>query len=161
MYELAGLPRELHNMSDYAPGADRLEMPDPLALAAARAERLAATKSADAPGAVVAGGHVFTPTETGIRGPGQLEYTVLEELHDWLDPSFELLECTPKQVAALIASKDQPEPSTGAIHAVWVRWEKLGFCKFQNRPARFLGFTGENSAAALDALKIKMKVGRR
>lgn len=157
MYALAEMPRELHNFSDYNPGADRLEMPDPVALERERAERLAASKSPDAPGAVVAGGHVFTPTETGIRGPGQLEYTVLDKLVDWLDPTFEVIDCTPKILAALI----DPEPSTGAIHAVWVRWEKIGFARFQNRPAKFLGFVGSNKAQHLDELKIQAKHGKK
>lgn len=161
MYELAGEPRELHDMSDYSPGAGRLEMPDRLALAEARAAALAATKSPDAPGAVVAAGHVFVPTETGIRSPGQLEYAVLDELHEWLDPSFELLHCTPKALAELMGHKNPPEPSKGAIHAIFVRWMVMGFCKFQNRPARFLGFTGDSSVEHLDKLKLQSKQGRK
>lgn len=153
IYELAGLPRVIHNESSYKPPPSPYIMPDRMALVRAREERRAAQKDPNTPGAITAAGHVFTPTPTGNRGRGQLEYEVLECLQAWIDPTFEMIEVTPALVAGVMAKTLDSEPSTGAIHAVWVRWREIGFADFQNRPARFLGFKDASTVGHLDKLK--------
>ena len=155
MFEIAGLPRVTQNLSEWRPKDLGFVMPDRLALAAERRERRESLKRADAPGAVVHGGHVFTPTPTGNRGRGQLEYQVLEALLAWPDQTFSMVPVTPQLLSGVMAEKHPPAPSTGAIHAVWTRWRALEFCKFQNRPAVFLGFVEDGTAEELDKLKLR------
>lgn len=150
-------PRDVVNNSKYVPDHSRFEMPDPYALMAARVERRAASKRADDPDAVVIGRHVFGPTPTGMRAPQQLEYAVLDTLRAWMDPDFEWLEATPKRVAGVMEDSGKGTVSTGAIHAIFVRWMVMEFCKFQNRPAVFKGFVNEGTAEELDLLKKKFK----
>lgn len=160
MYEGTGIPRQIHDMSDYSVDHSRFVMPDLLALARARADARAAKKDPATPGAVVTAGHVFTPTPTGNRGRGQLEYQVLEALHEWIDPTFAVVPVTPQLLSGIMGTKNPPAPSTGAIHAVWVRWVGLEFARFQNRPAAFLGFVGEGTVQELDDLKLKSRSSR-
>lgn len=61
---------------------------------------------------------------------------------------------TPKLVCEWIADRYKiPTPSSGAVNAVWDRWEKLGFAKTAKKPNRFLGFEGESSWDHLTRLK--------
>lgn len=153
MFEIAGLPREVQDLSGYEPLPSRFVMPDRLALAEERLRADARSKVAPSPDAVRVAGHAFEPTPTGIRAPGQLEYTVLSELQAWLDQTFSWLPATPKRLSEVIGDKNPPAPSSGAIHAIFVRWQSMGFCKFQNRPAAFQGFVNEGTVEELDLLK--------
>jgi hypothetical protein len=62
---------------------------------------------------------------------------------------------TPKVVAEYIVTKYKvPTPSSGAIQAVWIRWDKLGIGKELKKPVRWGGFIDpELTWEKLDALK--------
>lgn len=65
---------------------------------------------------------------------------------------------TPKAVAEWIAEEYKiPTPSTGAVNAVWARWENLGFAKTAKKPNRFLEFTGEGTWEELTRIKSSSK----
>lgn len=100
----------------------------------------------------------FGPTPTGRRARGQLEYDVLKVCADYADNHYEWDICTPKMVAEQIGKMNATEPpSTGAINAVWDRWEKLGFAKQDKKPSRFVGFESAYTAQSLDMLKARVK----
>jgi hypothetical protein len=105
----------------------------------------------------------FTPTPTGRRAKGQLEYDVLTVCDEYSRDVYEWEYCTPKLVAERIAVMNQePElPSTGAINAVWDRWEKLGFAKQDKKPSRFVSFVVDGQPATLEMLKARTKSERR
>jgi hypothetical protein len=97
---------------------------------------------------------VFTPTPTGRRARGQLEYDVLQVCREYVNGVYEWDACTPKAIAERIGAMNATEPpSTGAINAVWDRWEKIGFAEQAKKPSRFVKFTGESSDMALDRTK--------
>ena len=97
---------------------------------------------------------VFTSTPTGRRARGQLEYDVLQVCTEYDLGVFEWESCTPKLVAERIGAMNATEPpSTGAINAVWDRWEKLGFAEQAKKPSRFLKFTGGHTGVELDRAK--------
>lgn len=97
---------------------------------------------------------VFTRTPTGRRARGQLEYDVLQVCREYAEGVWEWEACTPKAVAEQIGKMNSVEPpSTGAINAVWDRWEKIGFAEQAKKPSRFVKFTGENTDMALDRMK--------
>lgn len=97
---------------------------------------------------------VFTPTPTGRRARGQLEYDVLQICTEYALGVFEWEACTPKLVAERIGAMNAVEPpSTGAINAVWDRWEKIGFAEQAKKPSRFVSFTGGHTAIELDRAK--------
>lgn len=100
----------------------------------------------------------FTSTPTGRRARGQLEYDVLAVCADFANDVFEWEICTPKLVAERIGKLNDTEPpSTGAINAVWDRWEKLGFAKQDKKPSRFVAFEVDGSLQTLSMLKIRAK----
>lgn len=106
----------------------------------------------------LAPGPVFTATPTGRRARGQLEEDVREVCEEFARDVYEWEHCTPKNVAERIAKKYAIEPpSTGAINAVWDRWEKLGFAKQDKKPSRFVSFVTDGSARTLAALKDRTK----
>lgn len=97
---------------------------------------------------------VFTPTPTGRRARGQLEYDVLQVCREYSQGVYDWPACTPKAVADRIGSMNATEPpSTGAINAVWDRWEKINFAEQAKKPSRFVKFTGDSTDMALDRIK--------
>jgi len=87
----------------------------------------------------------FTPTESGRRARGQLEYEVLAICRRWLEDEFDWPACYPKFMAEMIDKADPP--STGAITAVFQRWERMDFAEYQHKPIAFLKFTNSNGTA--------------
>jgi hypothetical protein len=101
---------------------------------------------------------VFHATPTGRRARGQLEYDVLKICDDFAHDVYEWEYCTPKNVAEEIGKMHATEPpSTGAINAVWDRWEKLGFAVQDKKPSRFVKFEIDGSIQTLDMLKIRAR----
>lgn len=102
---------------------------------------------------------VFAPTPTGRRARGQLEYDVLTVCQDFAAGVFDWEMCTPKMVSQEIGKRYAIEPpSTGAINAVWDRWEALEFATQDKKPSRFVKFDiNPPSSWALDQLKAKVK----
>jgi len=166
MYEVAGLPREVHLNPEYVPFKRTWYMPifgvdfglDRSALDATRLDdtgRQQRTVS-EPPGA-----RSFEPTPSGRAARGQLEDQVLEVCIEWsIDPG-EL--CTPAFIAWDIARVHGiKEPSTGAIGAVFDRWAKYGFAVIERKPVRFTGFTeAADGGKALDFLKAQYKRNKK
>lgn len=97
-------------------------------------------------------------TETGRAARGGLEAQVWDACFNM--PGEDDL--TPKMVAEWIADKYKiPTPSSGAINAVWDRWEKLGFATQAKKPNRFTGFTGEGTWDQLQRMKVSGKVQKK
>jgi hypothetical protein len=105
----------------------------------------------------------FAPTPTGRRARGQLEYDVLKVCQDFAEGVFDWPECTPKLVSIEIGKLEAVEPpSTGAINAVWDRWEALGFATQAKKPSRFVKFNVESpTALTLDRMKSQVKRERK
>lgn len=96
-------------------------------------------------------------TETGRAARGGLEAQVWDACR-----SIEENILTPKVVGEWIAEKYHiPTPSSGAINAVWDRWEKLGFCKQGKKPNRFVEFTAEGTWEELARIKQSAKIAKR
>lgn len=97
-------------------------------------------------------------TDTGRAARGGLEAQVWDACHNY--PGEDAI--TPKQVGEWIAEKYKvPTPSSGAINAVWDRWEKLGFCEQAKKPNRFVGFIHEGTWEELARLKANAKREKR
>lgn len=112
--------------------------------------------------ALAGGPPAFTPTPTGRRARGQLEYDVLQVCKEYTQSVWDWSACTPKVVAERIGKMNATEPpSTGAINAVWDRWEKLQFAEQAKKPSRFVKFLSGNSVADLDRLKSQVKRNRK
>jgi hypothetical protein len=175
MYQMIGQPRTAPVEDEYKPDIGHFVLPEePLpvhadALSSANGVNGHAIPEgigAPVPRAVRIAS--LPPTPSGRRHRGQLEYDVLDICERWMDdenvfgadkhPGPE--QCTPKWVAEVIADEQNvPTPSTGAIQAVWDRWEKLGICTQAKKPARFTGWVGEfnGTAAMLDRIKASKK----
>lgn len=94
-------------------------------------------------------GKAFRPTISGIRARGQLEYQVfamcVEAWKEWPEG----LPITPKIVAEFISAHENLQPpSTGAIQAVWIRWENMNFASFNKKPVEFTGFVDYERGSA-------------
>lgn len=115
------------------------------------------------PGRRVTPEPVFAPTPTGRRARGQLEYDVLQICMEYAANVYDWEYCTPKLVAERIGKmNDTEQPSTGAINAVWDRWERLEFAIQDKKPSRFVRFVPENpSPAVLDMIKARTKRDKR
>lgn len=165
MYKLAGMERiEPVVNPEYVPEGEQFVMPDPVV----RFTEPPSFIGGGPDGPPIAEGIVaptpapsmtpsLPPTPTGRRHRGELEYQVLEAVNAWGGDNGL---CTPKIVAEWIAAKYTiPLPSTGAIQAVWNRWEKLGIAVQAKKPVRFVGWTGDfnGSAETLERLKASKK----
>lgn len=100
----------------------------------------------------------FTPTPTGIRPKGQLEYDVLLILVDFHNEVYEeSLLCTPKMISNEIAKRNTSEPpSTGAVNAVLERWDALEFIAFYKKPTRFESFLGHEDDVTLEEIMTEL-----
>lgn len=96
-------------------------------------------------------------TETGRAARGGLEAQVLLVCSEYVENKMiDML--IPKNIANVIAGKYKiPAPSTGAIGAVFNRWESIGFAKQDRKPVRFSGFTGSGTPEELERIKAKSK----
>lgn len=179
MYELAGIPREEPEQShEYIEWVleQRREFRSPDAIADGLRDGLSSPigtstlpniesaptgRPATPAGTLAAPRHVSEPlTATGRRTRGSLESEVLAVCVNFAAGVYEAEYCTPKMVAQEIGKTYAVEPpSTGAINAVWDRWEKLGFAKQDKKPSRFTAFTADvpNQAARLEKLKAQAR----
>lgn len=99
--------------------------------------------------------------EISRKPRGQLEYWVKDAVEAWHRDRVGDL-CTPKIIAALIAKLQSiPEPSTGAIHSVLMRWQKINYAMVGRNPVRFIGLTPEGMKEGLDRLKAKALLKER
>lgn len=102
-------------------------------------------------------------TPTGRRAKGSLEHDVLAVCVEYMQGVYEWEHCTPKLISERIAKLYAVEPpSTGAINAVWDRWEKLGFAEQAKKPSRFVKFTVDSpSPVVLEKLKAEVKRNKK
>jgi len=138
-------PRTYWMPGDPDPNADSMDSPPlPVGL----------TESDAGPSLVARDRPSVTRTATGRKQKGTLENEVRYVCEQYIQDVFEWDICTPKLVSEEIGRMNAAEPpSTGAVQAVWDRWEKLGFAKQARKPVRFEGFAGESSQDALDIMK--------
>lgn len=100
-------------------------------------------------------------TETGRAARGGLEAQVLEAVNKMFDADKDAL---PKEVADYIADTYKvPTPSTGAVGAVFNRWETLGFAVQAKKPVRLVDFAGEYQGTwnEVERLKAKAKLSKK
>ena len=169
MYEIAGLPREVHPNPDYQPKPRTFWMPgdpDPMP-EEVLSNPDGTTTQPEHEGTVTvplraAPTPSFDPTPTGRKARGQLEQEVLEVCAEFAAGVYDWQYCTPKLVAERIAIKAQAEaPSTGAINSVWDRWEKLGIAVQAKKPSRFIRFEESFTPAWPHLLKVKADAKRK
>lgn len=104
----------------------------------------------------------FAPTPTGRRARGQLEYDVLTVCIEYSNEEYDWELCTPKLVSERIGKKYAIEPpSTGAIDAVWNRWEALEFAVRDHKPSRFVRFRMTASVEVLERIKSEKKRAKK
>ena len=100
-------------------------------------------------------------TETGRAARGGLEAQVWQMIVTFNEKGLgEFI--TPRILADAIAEEHKiPTPSTGAIGAVFNRWESLGFASQTKKPVKFGGFLGKGTWEELIILKGKAKRQRK
>ncbi|QOP65398.1 hypothetical protein SEA_DIABLA_72 [Gordonia phage Diabla] len=163
MYKMANTERRLHenpnyvpyqypDLSEYLKPTVELEGTSLLGGATTRVPRERPSESA--PGLLELA-PVYTGTPTGQRQRGQLESEVQHVCHQAMMGAYDEL-MTPQAIAMLI-DPDNP-PSTGAIGAVFNRWERIGYAKIHRKPLYFQHYTVEGMRDGLEALRRRAKV---
>jgi len=91
----------------------------------------------------------FKSTPSGRKARGELEHAVLQVVERWLAPDSDITWefCTPVLVAQAI-DEDRP-PSTGAINAIFARWERMGFAEINKKPIRLVELKRHTSLSEL------------
>jgi len=88
------------------------------------------------------------PPEPNRRHRGELEAEVKRICDQWSS-------CVPSFIAESVDPDVQP--STGAVTAVLLRWERLGFAIIGRSPLRFAGYTETGKTRGLDVMKYEAK----
>ena len=129
----------------------------------------ASTAVADEDGSVSVTEHEAPVDQTGeetapkrkrqnLRPRGWLELDVKSITDRFVTGEITLPEgqhMTPHRVAQLVKdleSLDEP-PSSGAVAAVFKRWDELGFAQIGTKPVAFIDYTDEGRSVGLSALK--------
>lgn len=100
----------------------------------------------------------FEGTESGRKQRGQLEDEVRKATDMWVMLKA-TQPCTPVWVAEMIDAENPP--STGAVNAVFVRWQDIGFATVEKKPTRFTGYTPEGIEHGLHAMKVRAKAKQK
>lgn len=162
MYKMAGEERHLHQNPNYTP-APSMDLSEYFTVAREiQGESLGPTvqvvRASDKPSEATPGllvtSREFTTTESGARQRGQLEAQVQDICNRAMYGEFDEL-MTPQAVSVLI-DPERP-PSTGAIGAVFNRWEEIGYAKIHRKPLYFRGLTIEGMRDGLEACKRRAK----
>lgn len=98
---------------------------------------------------------IFAPTESGRAARGELESMVREIVDAWSMEPF--VNCTPQYVSERIYQAFGEKKSTGAIDAVFRRWQVIGFANVGIKPTRIISYTPLGIQQGLEALKAKAK----
>lgn len=165
MYKMANETRRIHQNPKYVP----YTYPDLSEFLAVQADDDAASivgvgvtpeprerPSETAPG-LLESARTFTGTATGYRQRGQLEAEVQKVANRAMMGEFDEL-MTPQVIAEIIDPSNPP--STGAIGAVFNRWERIGYAKIHRKPLYFQRLTVEGMRDGLEACKNRAKVRR-
>lgn len=162
LFKMTGMERREMPNPDYAPQKSEFVMPyvpvsDPTAVAFADGGVIGPNddeRAVDMPPLAAATPLAERRTETGRAARGGLEAQVWDACHNY--PGEDAI--TPRQVGEWIAEKYKiPTPSSGAINAVWDRWQAMGFCEQAKKPNRFLNFVNEGTWEELARLKATVK----
>lgn len=164
MFSEAGMPRQVVDNSGYESETHSFLAPVPTVLAAppilsnSRPVVDAQTLESVAPGRVPPVRRAsYGPTSSGRAARGQLEAQVNTVCTTWVIEEEKVL-CTPAYISEEIAKAEGIKaPSTGAIDAVFGRWERYGYAVIGRKPTRFLQFTEEGVEHGLEYLKDKSK----
>jgi hypothetical protein len=100
------------------------------------------------------------PAKTAAEGRkprGWLAADVKRICDDFLSGKLKLGEgegLTPHRVAKLVQTRNGSEepPSTGAVSAVFKRWQEYGFAKFSKKPFGFTEYTAKGKEVGLDGM---------
>jgi hypothetical protein len=165
MYKTAGVVRVCHQNPRYEPAHPvDLTWLDDVRKAALLAASVRRPEPIEQPSSVlpslVETANSFTPTEDGHRARGQLEMEVQRICFEYLagDSDF----CDEPLTTAACAEQINPDspPSSGAVGAVFDRWEKIGYAIIHHKPIFFAGLTLDGMAHGLGYCKDKAK-GKR
>lgn len=132
---------------------------DRVASSIARRDPGATIEKSPAPDAVPSSlRRTYTATATGRAARGELEAWVKAACDVWLVDA-ERAPCTPVYLADEIQRTQGlgRAPSVGAISAVFVRWERIGFAVIGKKPTRFLKYTEKGIQRGLEVLKLEAK----
>lgn len=164
LFNDSGMERVAVDNSGYEPGHLGFVLPEPEIVAAPSV--LSTVGVPDTPDALesVAPGlvpprkrHAYDPTQSGRAARGQLEDQVNEVCSTWVVEQIKL-PCTPVYISEEIARKEGIKaPSTGAIAAVFDRWERIGYAVIGKKPTRFLQYTEDAIEHGLDWIKERAK----
>lgn len=130
---------------------------------------MARTKApaADTPAKAPAAKKAAAPATAEARRPrGWLADAVLAVVRDFASGKLVLPEgqgLTPHRVAKLVQERDGSEdpPSTGAVSAVFKRWEDYGFAKFTQKPFGFKALTPKGEELGLEGLILGRREKRK
>lgn len=157
MYEMAGKPRPIRQNPNYEP-ARNVDLSWMNTLDASLEGGVNTRVPVERPSPVVPSlaesARTFVPNVAGGRARGQLEDEVRRVCNLYMAGKIEGLLTT--KVIAWHIDQDKP-PSQGAIGAVLLRWEKIGFADVRLGPMRFAGYTIEGLKEGLESLKAKAK----
>lgn len=162
MYKMANTERRVHQNPNYEPVmhpsyaeyfSESEELLGTPMGAGSTTTRVMEKPSETAPG-LLESARSFTVTPSGYRQRGQLEVEVQQVCNRAMMGEFDE-HCTPQFIAQQI-DPDNP-PSTGAIGAVFNRWERIGYAKIHRKPLYFQHLTVEGMRDGLEALKRKAK----
>lgn len=122
----------------------------------ARTKNPAGTKAPAKKAAAPAKKATAKTATTGRKPRGWLAEAVLAVCKDHLSGKLKLdgKPLTPHRVAKVVQERTGAEdpPSTGAVSAVFKRWETFGFAKFNQKPFSFKAFTPKGEKEGLEAV---------
>lgn len=164
MFRQAEMPRQVVDNSGYEAEAHTFTMPERTVLAAPSI--LSNSAPVDSPDTLesVAPGVVppvkraaYAPTSSGRAARGELEHQVNQTCITYSVEGYRM-HCTPQYVSQEIAREyGIKAPSTGAVDAVFKRWEEIGYAVIERKPTRFVKFTEQGVELGLDQMKYRAK----
>lgn len=165
LFSMMGMRREYKDMSGYVPPENTFKMPSLEERAAWMAAQKAGVQDVKEiiresplpdviPATIV---REFNPTPTGRAARGELEAWVREICDEFLVEKYGEF-CTPALVAEMVGkAKGINPPSSGAVDAVFKRWEAIGFAEIARKPTRFIAYTADGAKHGLEALKLRAR----
>ncbi len=102
----------------------------------------------------------------GRKPRGWLAAAVLKVCQDFTSGKVKLEDgklLTPHRVAKIVQERDGSEepPSTGAVSAVFKRWDEFGFATFNAKPFAFKKLTAKGEKEGLEGLILQRRETRK